>query len=226
MMTPDPSKKKDNPPGQQFTIALPSGRLGEQSVEFFRNSGFADFQIPDETRELSFEDVTGKYRIVLVRNQDVPTYVLGGGADAGITGRDVMAERGYDLTIPLELGFGECHLAVASPSETSDQIFKKPHLRVATKYPTLAMDYFFSKGLSCEIIKLHGSIEIAPRLGLADCVVDLVSTGNTLRANGLVELDTVLHSSAVLVVNRSAYALQTESVTDLIQRFSSLLAQV
>ncbi len=207
-----------------FTIALPSGRLGEESVEFFRRSKFATFNIPEKSRELSFFDTTGRYRIILVRNQDVPTYVLGGGADAGITGRDVMAERGYDLTLPLELGFGACRLAVASRNEDVAGLFDRPHMRVATKYPRLAMDYFYRRGMSCEIIKLHGSIEIAPHLGLADCIVDLVSTGNTLKANGMRELEIILESSAVLVVNESAYALQTERMQNLLKSFREALA--
>lgn len=207
-----------------FTFALPSGRLGEESVEFFRDSGFADFVIPEKTRELSFVDKTNQYRIVLVRSQDVPTYVVGGGADAGITGRDVLAERGFhDITVPLELGFGRCRLSVAVPNENLTLLQDKPHFRVATKYPRLAMDYFYNRGISCEIIKLHGSIEIAPHLGLADAIVDLVSTGNTLKANNLTEIKTIMESSAMLLVNRSAYALQTDRINDLIKKFESLL---
>ncbi len=207
-----------------FTIALPSGRLGEESVEFFRASKFAEFHIPAGSRELSFSDASGKYRILLVRNQDVPTYVVGGGADVGITGRDVMAERGYDLTVPLELNFGACRLSVAAVAKDTETLFSKPHLRVATKYPQLAMDYFYGRGVSCEIIKLYGSIEIAPIMGLADCIVDLVSTGNTLKANGLREMEVILKSSAVLVANRAAYALRTGEMSLLIQRFQSYLA--
>lgn len=206
-----------------FTFALPSGRLGEEAVEFFKNAGVASFDLSKIGRELSLTDASGDYRVVLVRNQDVPTYVLGGGADAGIAGRDVLAERGYDLTVPLELGFGKCHLSVAAPVETGAAIFKKAHIRVATKYPRLAMDFFHRRGMSCEIIKLHGSIEIAPGLGLADCIVDLVSTGKTLKANGLVELETILHSSAMLLVNRSVYALQTERMQQILKKFQSLL---
>lgn len=208
-----------------FTIALPAGRLAEESIEFFRESGLANFHFPEKSRELSFLDSTGEYRVILVRSQDVPTYVLQGGAHAGIAGRDVLAERGYDLTVPLELGFGACHLSVAALKEDANRVMERPHLRVATKYPRLSMDYFFNRGMSCEIIKLHGSIEIAPHLNLADCIVDLVSTGNTLRANGLVEVETILHSSAMLVANHSAYALHMERMQNLISRFRALLGE-
>lgn len=205
-----------------FTIALPAGRLADESIEFFRKSGLAEFYIPPKTRELIFFDSKKQYRIVLVRSKDVPTCVLQGGADAGITGRDVLAERGYDLTVPLQLGFGRCRLSLASPDGSESKIFEKPHLKVATKYPRLATDYFFRKGISCEVIKLYGSVEIAPALGLADCIVDLVSTGSTLKANGLTELEQIMESTAMLVVNRSAYALQTERINLMLDKLRTL----
>ena len=206
-----------------FTIALPGGRLAEESIAFFKKSGVADFDLSGAGRELSFFDKTGDYRIILVRSQDVPTYVAEGGADAGITGRDVLAEKGYIQTLPLELGFGACRLSVAAPVDIGNAIYSIPHIRVATKYPNLAMDYFFKKGISCEIIKIHGAVEIAPHLNIADCIVDLVSTGGTLKANRLMELETIMESSAMLIVNRSAYALQTERVNGLIRKFRKLL---
>jgi len=209
-----------------FTIALPAGRLAEESIDFFERAGIADFgDIPREGRSLTFFDAERRYRILLVRSQDVPTYVLQGGADAGITGRDVLEEGGYDqLTAPLELGFGKCRLSLAAEENRVEEIRRRSHLRVATKYPRLAMDHFYRHGVSCEVIKLHGSIEIAPVLGLADCIVDLVSTGATLRANGLAEMETILESEAVLVVNRRAYALQTERIQRMLGSFREALA--
>ncbi len=209
-----------------LTIALPAGRLAEESIDFFARAGLADFDLPKGGRSLTFLDSTGRYQILLVRSQDVPTYVLQGGADAGITGRDVLAEGGYDLTVPLELNFGYCRLSLAALEKDASELKSLPHLRVATKYPRLAQDFFFRNGISCEVIKLHGSIEIAPVLGMSDCVVDLVSTGGTLRANGLVEMDTILESSAVLVVNRSAYALQTRRINLMISRFRDALREL
>lgn len=209
-----------------LTIALPAGRLAEESIDFFARAGLADFQLPKGGRSLTFLDSTGRYQILLVRSQDVPTYVLQGGADAGITGRDVLAEGGYDLTVPLELTFGYCRLSLAALEKDVADLKSLPHLKVATKYPRLAQDFFFRNGMSCEVIKLHGSIEIAPVLGMSDCIVDLVSTGGTLKANGLVEMDTILESSAVLVVNRSAYALQTDRINFMIARFRDALKEL
>lgn len=206
-----------------FTIALPAGRLAEESIDFFHKAKLARFDLASVGRELSLLDAEQRYRLILVRNQDVPTYVLQGGADVGITGRDVMAERGYDLTLPMELSFGRCRLSVAVRSKDGLSILKRSHLRVATKYPGLTMAHFFRKGISCEIIKLYGSIEIAPDLGLADCIVDLVSTGGTLKANGLIEAEVIMESSAVIVANRSVYARKSEQFREMIQRFSAQL---
>lgn len=204
-----------------FSIALPAGRLAEESLAFFRQAGLAEF--PElNGRALTFLDVTGAFRILLVRSQDVPTYVVQGGADAGITGRDVLLEKDYDVAVPLELGFGRCRLSVAAP-QGSENLLDRPHIRIATKYPRLTMDYFFRRGQSCEIIKLHGSIEIAPLVGLCDGIVDLVSTGATLKANGLVELDTILESSAMFVVNRSVFSLETERLEGILSRFRGVL---
>ncbi len=208
-----------------FTIAFPTGRLAEESLSFLRRSGLAEFDSLPEGRGLTFWDKDKRFRILLVRSQDVPTYVLQGGADAGITGRDIIMEGAYDVTIPLEFNFGKCRLSVAALSEMSNGLFKKSHLRVATKYPRLAADFFYSSGISCEIIKLHGSIEIAPLLCLSDCIVDLVSTGQTLKENNLIEVCTIDYFSTVLIVNRCAYALHTQQISKIIEKFRKLLAQ-
>ncbi|HMW59577.1 MAG TPA: ATP phosphoribosyltransferase [Leptospiraceae bacterium] len=204
-----------------FTFALPAGRLALESIQFFRSSGLCDIQIPEGSRELCFTDPSGEYRIILVRPTDVPTYIIQGGAHAGITGKDVLLESTFDVTTPLELGFGKCRLSVAGKPD--EKPLEKKHLRVATKYPVQAMNFLYQKGISCEIIKLHGSVEIAPALGLADCIVDLVSTGSTLRANGLVEQEVILNSEAVLVVGRFAYALESQKVQGMLSRFRSHL---
>lgn len=206
-----------------FTIALPAGRLAQQSVEYFSKAGLARFNLDQKGRELSFIDKKNNFRILLVRSKDVPTYVLQGAADAGITGRDILVEDNYDLTIPLTLDYGHCRLSVAAKKECAQDVLKKAHLRVATKYTRLATDYFFKKGISCEIIKLHGSIELAPLVGVADCIVDLVSTGATLRANGLVEVEEIMHSTAILVVSRSAWAQRTIRIRDLVAKFQTTM---
>ncbi|MCB1174633.1 MAG: ATP phosphoribosyltransferase [Leptospiraceae bacterium] len=207
-----------------FTIALPAGRLAEESVAFFRKSGIADFTLTDKGRELSFFDPDSNIRIVLVRSRDVPTYVEQGAADAGITGRDVLLEADHNLTMPMTMAFGYCHLSVAVRTVDGPAILQRPHLRVATKYSNLAMDYFFRKGISCEIIKLNGSIELAPILDMADCIVDLVSTGATLKANGLLEVEKILESSAVLVISRSAWVLHNQRINEMLHRFQKAVA--
>jgi len=209
----------------RFTFALPAGRLALESIEFFRKSGLCDIRIPSDSRELCFTDASGDFQIVLVRPSDVPTYIIQGGAHGGITGKDVLLEGSFDLTTPLELGFGICRLSIASLVKDTD-ILRRRHLRVATKYPVQAMNYLFQKGIACEIIKLHGSVEIAPTLGLADCIVDLVSTGSTLKANGLVEHDVILKSEAVLAIGRFAYALLPEKVGMVLEKFRNHLTGV
>ncbi len=201
-----------------FTIALPSGRLAEESLTFFQKIKLAEFESLPEGRELVLWDKTRQFRVLLVRSQDVPTYILQGGADIGITGRDVLMEGSHDLTLPFELDFGKCYLAVASLPGVSSNLFKKSHIRVATKYPRIAADFFYRSGLSCDIIKLHGSVEIAPMLSLSDCIVDIVSTGSTLKENGLVEVCHIMDFCAVLAVNRRAYALQTKKLSEIFDK--------
>lgn len=138
-----------------------------------------------------------------MRTQDVPTYVQESAADLGIVGWDVIREGMYDLVVPLELKIGLCRLSLASTKGFHLKDYTRK-LRVATKYPHLTKEYFFSKGMSCEVIKLYGSIELAPLCGLSDCIVDLVETGETLKANNLVEVEVILESSARLIVNRAS----------------------
>lgn len=196
-----------------FTFALPAGRLAEESIEFFNSVGLAEFDYIPKERILTLLDKEKKFRILLVRSQDVPTYVLQGGADGGIVGRDVLIEGEYDITVPFNLKFGQCRLSVATLPEESKYILQRSNLRVATKYPRLATDFFYRSGIACEIIKLHGSLEIAPLLSLADCIVDLVSTGETLKQNGLVEVAKIIDSCATFIVNRSTYAIKTKQLS-------------
>lgn len=208
---------------QTFTVALPSGRMGEESVEFLSRAGIANFDMQSRGRELSLFDKINNFRIVLVRSRDVPTYVINGVVDAGISGRDDLLEGNHDLTAPLELGFGDCRLCVAAPANADPDILSRPHLKVASKYPRMTMDYFYQRGVSCEIIKLHGSIELAPLLGMTDVIVDLVSSGDTLKANGLVEKAEIMRSCAMLVISRAAYALQPARIQELLAKFQLAL---
>lgn len=186
-----------------LTIALPKGRLADESADLLLKKNWIS-QIPDEnSRELMFTDSLGKVRILLVKQQDVPTYVEECAADVGIIGWDTLKEGAYDLLSPLDLGLGKCRLSLCAVPDFDLKKFTRK-IRVATKYPRLAKEFFFTRGLSCEIIKLYGSIELAPLCGLSDCIVDLVSTGATLKANGLKEFDIILESSARLIFNRNS----------------------
>ena len=188
----------------QITIALPKGRLLKDAVGFLKEAKIDASETLKETRKLIFN--WENFRFILVKPMDVPTYVYYGTADIGIAGKDVIEEKGYDLYEPLDLGFGACRLSVAEPEEIEEpyDLEKLSFIRVATKYPRITDKYFRSKGIHPEIIVLYGSVELAPLVGLSDRIVDLVQTGTTLRANGLREVDTILHSTARLIVNRAS----------------------
>lgn len=195
-----------------ITIALPKGRLAEETLEYFESRSILS-KIPNwDPKELVVIDSKNQIKLLMVRSQDVPTYVEECAADCGVVGWDVLMEGGFDLLTLVDLGIGRCRLSLAAPKEFILQS-KLSKLKVATKYPELARSYFNQKGVSCEIIKLYGSIELAPLVGLADCIVDLVSTGATLAANGLVEHDVILESSARLVWNRNSFYMKGNKAT-------------
>lgn len=187
-----------------LTLALPKGRLAEESADLLMKKGWLSSIPPENSKELTFTSSDGKLRLLFVRSQDVCTYVEEAAADAGIVGWDIIKEGKYDLITPVDLKLGACRLSLAGFPDFN-LFAKRSKVKVATKYPVLTREYFFSKGISCEIIKLYGSIELAPIVGLSDCIVDLVSTGGTLKANGLKEIEAILHSTARLVCNRSSY---------------------
>ncbi len=194
-----------------LTIALPKGRLAQESLDFFLRKEILD-SIPDpDSKELIFTDERKSLRLLFVRSQDVPTYVEECSADAGVVGRDILEEGGYDLFALQDLGFGACRLSLAGRPGFYP-LTKLSKVKVATKYTELTKRFFFSKGISCEVVKLYGSIELAPLVGLADCIVDLVSTGATLQANGLEEMEVILESTAWLVWNRSSFYTKRDFV--------------
>ncbi len=205
-----------------FTIALPVGRLADESLHFFKRSKIANIVIDKKDRKLDYVDTDANIRILLARAQDIPTYILQGGAHAGITGKDILLEGTYDITSPLYLNFGQCRFSLAAPKHKLEMIQEKRHLKVATKYPKLTTSYFYQKGKTCEIIKLNGSIELAPNFGLADCITDLVSTGQTLKENNLVEIETIEDISSVLVIHRYAYALFPQKIRKFILALKSV----
>ncbi|MEJ7615756.1 MAG: ATP phosphoribosyltransferase [Pyrinomonadaceae bacterium] len=198
-----------------LTIAVAKGRLQSEVLRLLKEAGVSASDEALRSRRLSIEDESGRYRFVFVKPADVPVYVEHGIADCGVVGRDVLLETEADLLQPLDLGFGRCRLVVAAPEDCA-AIGERGMLRVATKYPRVALAHFGARGVPVEIITLSGSVELAPVLGLADCIVDLVETGQTLQENGLVVIEEIAESTARLVVNRASYQLKTEAIAQLI----------
>jgi ATP phosphoribosyltransferase len=201
----------------RLRVALAKGRLYEPSVERFRAAGIAPAN--DAGRRLLIPSSDPTIEFLVVKPGDVPVYVESGAADLGITGTDVLRETGADVLEPLDLGFGFCRLVVASPGAAPyPQLEGGITARVATKYPRLAQAHFAAHGRPVDIIQVNGSVEVAPLLHLSHWIVDLVDTGNTLRANGLVERETILECSAVLVANRASQKLKLEAYLGLMER--------
>src|SRR6202165_1132703 len=188
-----------------ITIALPKGRLFDNSLRLLDRAGVHFPGARSDSRRLMFAEADGDARMILVKPVDVVTYVEHGAADIGIVGEDVVHESGVDVLQPLTLPFGRCRIVVAgTPAQQRANLRLLTNLRVATKYPRLTRAYFSRRGLSAEIIGLSGAIELGPAIGLADLLVDVVDSGRTLRDNGMVEIETVLHSSACVIVNRAS----------------------
>jgi len=206
-----------------ITIALPKGRLLKEAVEFLKQAGIDASETLSDTRKLIFEK--GDFRFILVKPMDVPTYVYYGTADLGIAGKDVIEEKGYPVYEPLDLKFGACRLSVAEPVDILEpyDLEKLSFIRVATKYPKTTDRFFRSKGIHPEIIVLYGSVELAPLVGLADRIVDLVQTGTTLKVNGLREVDTILYSTARLIVNRASLKTKYGIIRQIIENMRKVL---
>lgn len=197
-----------------LTIALSKGRLLTGAEALFTRAGLS-FP-PQDTRRLIVE--TGELRFLFVKDMDVPVYVEYGVADAGICGSDVLLETGSDVLAPLDLGYGHCRMVLAAPSASGFAESWPTTLRVATKYAKVARGFFETRGLAPEIVKLQGSVEIAPGLGLADCIVDMVETGRTLRENGLDVVEDIAATSARLVVNRASDHTKRAEVASLLEK--------
>ncbi|OGP24747.1 MAG: ATP phosphoribosyltransferase [Deltaproteobacteria bacterium GWC2_56_8] len=209
-----------------LTIALPKGRILKEAATLFRAAGVDFSEILQDERKLIFENIAEGLRFMVIRSQDVPTYVEYGAADMGIAGKDVLMEQQKDLYEPLDLKIGACRMMVAEPKELvqKDNPRHWTHIRVATKYPNITLKYFLDKGIQVEIIKLYGSIELAPLLGLSERIVDLVQTGETLRKNGLVEVETITEISSKLVCNRASLKTKPRRVKDLVERLTKAVA--
>ena len=199
---------------QKLTIAIAKGRLQNEAIDLFALAGLSVSSEALASRRLAAEDQSGKCRFIFVKPADVLVYVEHGIADCGIVGRDVLLESEADLLQPLTLRIGACRMVVAAPANVILNTYGM--LRVATKYPRVAAEHFGSRGQPVEIIELSGSVEVAPVLGLADCIVDLVETGRTLKENGLRIVEVITESTARLVVNRASYQLKAEAIGSLI----------
>lgn len=206
-----------------LTIAIPKGRLETETLELFAAAGFR-LDSQRDPRQLACFDEAGRTRFIFVKPSDVPVYVEHGIADCGVVGRDVLFESEADLLQPLSLKIGSCRIAVAAPANLPEN--GHTMLRVATKYPRIASRFFGERGQPVEIIELSGSVELAPVLGLADCIVDLVETGRTLRENGLSVTEVIAESSAQLVVNRASYQLKATVIAELISALKGVLDEV
>ncbi len=200
-----------------LTIALPKGRLTDHALTWIDRAGWS-LPATENGRKLVLNSRDGSLNYVMAKPKDVPIFVEQGAADIGIAGLDVLRERGADVYEPLLLPFGYCRLAVAGPAERLHRPLRLDvYPRVATTFPRLTEDYFRQRGISAELIVLNGSVELGPLVNLADLIVDLVETAETLRENDLVELRTILESQAVLIVNRASYRLHARRIDALIK---------
>ncbi|MBF0170775.1 MAG: ATP phosphoribosyltransferase [Nitrospinae bacterium] len=206
-------------------IALPKGRNLKPSVALFRAIGLDFTEALGDSRKLIFDAPGAPASAIIVRDADVPTYVENGAADFGVSGADQLAEQRRDLYEPVDLGFGYCRLVVAEPKELSlrDNPKEWVHLKVATKFVGITERHFARRGVQIEIIKLYGSIELAPLVGLSDRIVDLVSTGATLKQNGLVEVEQIMEATARLVVNRASLRTKRATVARIIEQVTAAL---
>ncbi|MDF1535884.1 MAG: ATP phosphoribosyltransferase [bacterium] len=207
-----------------ITIALPKGRLLAECTELLEKVGLTAAEDLESTRKLMVPSVDGTARFIIVRDKDLPPYVDYGAADMGFVGKDVLMESERDILEPVDLGFGYCRIVVAEPAgAVRGGGTTWGHSRVATKFPGIAARHFAARGEQVEIIPLYGSIELAPLVGLADRIVDLVSTGETLRQNNLVEVEQVTEVTARLVVNRASLKIKADRLVPLIEKIRSII---
>ena len=211
-----------------ITLALSKGRIFEETLPLLAAAGIEVLEDPEKSRKLILPTNRDDVRVVLVRASDVPTYVQYGGADMGVAGKDSLIEHGgQGLFLPLDLRIAKCRVSVAVRNDFDylETVRRGARLRVATKYTTIAREFFASKGVHVDMVKLYCSMELAPLTGMADAIVDLVSTGNTLKANHLVEVERIMDISSHLVVNQAALKLKQEPLKRIINIFASAISQ-
>ena len=210
-----------------LTLALPAGRIRDEAIALFARAGI-DLSPADKQhagRRLVIAIPGEALRVLIVRDTDVPAYVEGGAADLGIAGRDVLEEQDRDLYEPLDLEIGKCRISVAEPEDRPVDEAAHLHLRYASKFPEITRRHLQARGTVAEVIKLYGSVEIAPLVGLADRIVDLVSSGETLRQHRLREVETIMEVSARLCVGRAAAKLKAERIDDLVRRLAEAVGE-
>lgn len=210
---------------RDIVFALPKGRLAEKTMDLLGQIGITCPEMDEKgTRKLIFRNEDLGYRFFLAKPSDVPTYVEYGAADIGVVGKDTIIEEGRKFYEVLDLGMGKCKMCVCGPESSREKLKHKELIRVATKYPNIAKDYFLNqKHQTVEIIKLNGSIELAPLVGLSEVIVDIVETGSTLRENGLVVLEEVCDLSARVVVNQVSMKMENERITKILSGIRGLL---
>ena len=203
-----------------ITIATPRGRLLKETVELFKRASIDITEIIEDSRRLIFEFEEARLKLLIVRPTDVASYVEYGAADCGIVGKDTLMEQECNLYEPLDLGIGECKMVVAAPKGFEKS--GKSSLRIASKYPKIASDFYNKKGISTEVIKLYGSVELAPIIGLCDAIVDLTATGETLKKNDLEIVEVVAEISAKFVVNKVSMKIKSKEIKELIEKLEEV----
>lgn len=201
-----------------LSVALPKGRIAEQTLEIFSQIFGDDFKFED--RKLIMQK--GDFKFLMVRNQDIPTYITEGAADIGVIGLDVLEEHRCDVLRLLDLGLGKCRVCIGI-KDNQELDYTKPELKIATKMPNITKNYFDQKGIAVKTIKLYGSIELAPLVGLSDAIVDIVETGTTMKQNGLKVAQEIMQSSAHLIANKNSFITKRDEILSLYHKINSII---
>lgn len=211
---------------EYITIALPKGKLFDKAVKMLAQVGYSAENVVEDSRKLVISNDETKVRFIIAKTVDVPTYVEYGAADIGIIGKDVLNEQGKDVVELLDLNFGRCRLMMAVPQAARrEKLTDYAHTRAATKYPHCAKRYFDKLGIQVELVKLNGSIELGPIVGLSESIVDIVETGTTLRENNLVEIDSLFTATARLIANRASFKLKFARLHKLVEDMRVVVAE-
>ena len=201
-----------------LSVALPKGRIAEQTLEIFSKIFGSEFKFEDRKLIMT----KGEFKFLMVRNQDIPTYITEGAADIGVVGLDVLEEHRCDVLRLLDLGLGKCRVCIAI-RENQELDYTKPELKIATKMPNITKSYFDQKAIAVKIIKLYGSIELAPIVGLSDAIVDIVETGTTMKQNGLKVAQEIMHSSAHLIANKNSFITKRDEILSLYHQINRVI---